>query len=147
MNLSQVVETSASATMPFSPVEGVAGIALLMVAADGCVSHEEVELLNASVFRMKLFDGFSNTTLKQLFNKMTQELKQQSCDDFLRNMVGAVPAEMAMSVFAIAADIAFSDGELSDEEQAILEFIYGLFEIPRDMALQILQVMEIKNQY
>lgn len=145
MTFPQAVE--ASQATPFSPVEGIAGIALLMVAADGSVSHEEIELLNASVFRMKLFEGFSNITLKQLFDKMTQELKQQSCDDFLRSMVNAIPPEMALSVFAIAADIAFADGAMSDEEQGILEFIYGLFEIPRDMALQILQVMEIKNKY
>lgn len=145
MTFPQAVE--ASQATPFSPVEGIAGIALLMVAADGSVSHEEIELLNASVFRMKLFEGFSNITLKQLFDKMTQELKQQSCDDFLRSMVNAIPPEMALSVFAIAADIAFADGAMSDEEQGILEFIYGLFEIHRDMALQILQVMEIKNKY
>lgn len=139
--------TTGTEVNTFSLVEGITGIALLMVAADGYVSDEEVELLNASLFRMKIFQGFSADNLQQLFDKVSHELKQQSCDDFLRAMISVIPAEMGMSVFAIAVDLAFADGEMSDEEQAILEFMYGLLEIPRDMALQILQVMEIKNKY
>ena len=131
----------------FSVVEGITGVALLMVAADGYVSDEEVELLNASLFRMKIFKGFSAEQLQQLFDKVSRELKQRSCDDFLQLMIHAIPSDMAMSVFAIAVDLAFADGEMCEEEQAILEFMYGLLEIPRDMALQILQVMEIKNKY
>ena len=131
----------------FSPVEGVTGVALLMIAADGHVSDVEIELLNASIFRMKLFKGLSAPQIKELFAKMSHELKQRSCDDFLRMMISAIPPEMGMSVFAIAVDLAFSDGDMCEEEQAILEFMYGLLEIPRDIALQILQVMEIKNKY
>lgn len=147
MNCPKTDAVSPSSTISFSPVEGLVGIALLIVTADGHVSPEEIELLNASLLRMKLFDGVSAEILKQLFDKMTQELRRQSCDDFLRSMVSSIPSEMSMSVFAIAVDLAFSDGEMCDEERAILEFMYGLLDIPRDIALQILQVMEIKNKY
>lgn len=137
--------TTSKATL--SPVEGITGIALLMVASDGYVSDEEIDLLHASLLRMKIFRGYSSDVLRRVFDKVGKELKRRAYDDYLRLMVSAVPFEMATAVFAIAVDLAFADGEVSPEEQAVLEFLYGILEIPQDTAVQIIQVMQMKNQY
>ena len=140
-----VLATSTSAAT-LNPAEAVAAIALVTVASDGPLSSEEVESLWATLSRMQLFRSYSSDVVVRMFNKLSGILNRQGIDTLLQLAKAGMPYEMGPTVFAIAADLALADGTVAPEEEALLEHLYQLLEVPAEVATQIIQVMMIKNR-
>lgn len=66
---------------------------------------------------------------------------------YLSLAASAIPQYMRPTVFAVAADLAYSDGDIADGEIAVLEAIYSFLDIPKETAVTIIQVMQIRHQY
>lgn len=58
----------------------------------------------------------------------------------------ALSQDMRETAFAIATDLVLSDRTVTPQEQAFLEDLYRILEIPSATAQQIVQVMTIKNR-
>ena len=140
-----VLATSTSAAT-LNPAEAVAAIALVTVASDGHLSSEEVESLWATLSRMQLFRSYSSDVVVRMFNKLSGILNRQGIDTLLQLAKAGMPYEMGPTVFAIAADLALADGTVAPEEEALLEHLYQLLEVPAEVATQFIQVMMIKNR-
>ena len=54
--------------------------------------------------------------------------------------------DLTETAFAIATDIVLADGEVTEEEQKLLNDLFQLLEIPEETAIKIIDVMLIKNQ-
>jgi Tellurite resistance protein TerB. len=57
-----------------------------------------------------------------------------------------LPDELKETVFAVTTDIALADGEVSEEEEELLNDLYGALGISEEVALNIIDVMLIKNK-
>lgn len=136
--------TTGSATL--NPAEAVAAITLVTVASDGHLSTEEINSVWTILSRMQMFRSYSTDVMGRMFNKLAGILNRQGIDVLLQLAKASLPYELGPTVFAIAADLALADGTVTSEEEELLEKLYQLLEVPHETAVQIIQVMAIKNK-
>jgi hypothetical protein len=133
-------------TAMLSPAEAFAGIALIAIAADGYLSEQEGQDMTLTLSRMHLFRSYSADVMHRMFDKLLALLKQQGPGDLLNLAKASLPQDLRETAFAIATDLILSDGTVTPQEQSFLDDLYRILEIPGDTALQIVQVMNIKNR-
>ncbi len=129
-----------------SPAESFAAVALVAIAADGYLSEQESRDMTIMLARMQLFASYSNDVMHRMFDKLLSMLKQQGPGDLIALAKSCLPQDLRETAFAIATDLVLSDGTVTSQEQAFLDDLYRILEIPGDTALQIVQVMTIKNR-
>ena len=98
-----------------SPAEAFAGVILVAAAADGYLANEEVQIVISSLYRMQLFQSYPSDHLSRMINRLMRIIETQSIDALLEIAVNSLPEYLHETAFAIATDIALSDGEVSDE--------------------------------
>jgi tellurite resistance protein len=128
------------------PVEAFAAIALVAVAVDGHLSEAEIRTISTTLSRMQLFRSYPNEVLGRMFEKLATIMQRQGTDTLLRAAISALPYELHETAFAVATDIVLADGEVTDEEETILNWLCGALSIPQNTALKIIEVMLIKNK-
>jgi len=60
--------------------------------------------------------------------------------------LATLPDELKETVFAVTTDMALADGEVSEEEEQLLNDLYSALGLSEDIALKIIDVMLIKNK-
>lgn len=126
--------------------EAVASVILVTIAADGNISDEEKEGFVAISNRMKILRDQSANEFNQMIRKLQSYLQKHGSKWLLEKAVVALPRELRDTVFALAADLVFADGSIEDEEKAIIESLQTALKVPDDLAVKILEVVQIKNR-
>jgi hypothetical protein len=129
-----------------TPAESFAAIALVAIAADGYLSDQEGRDMTVLLSRMQLFRSYSDDVLHRMFDKLLSLLKAEGPSVLVNVAKTYLPEGLRETVFAIATDLVLSDGTVTQQEQAFLDDLYRILEISGDTALQIVQVMTIKNR-
>jgi hypothetical protein len=144
-NVSEVDGGSANSRQ-MSAAEGLASIALVAIAADGYLSSQEGQDMTIMLSRLQLFSRYSEDGLNRLFDQLLETLKRQGPAVLVDQAKAVLPQPLRETAFAIATDLVFSDRTVTSQEQAFLDDLYRILEIPGDVALQIVQVMTIKHR-
>lgn len=126
--------------------EGMAGIALCAIAADGQITEEEAAGLGTTLSRMQLFGGMNNRQVNDIFNKLVKVVRNQGVDALLQMSTAALRAELKPTAFAVAADLIMSDGHVAGAEKTFLERIQKSLSVDDALALKIVEVIAIKNR-
>lgn len=129
-----------------TPAEAFAAVALVAIAADGYLSDQEGNDMTMLLSRMQLFRNYSNDVMHRMFDKLLAMLKQHGPGELINLAKNDLPQDLRETAFAIATDLVLSDGTVTSQEQAFLDDLYRILDIPGDTALQIVQVMTIKNR-
>jgi tellurite resistance protein len=129
-----------------APAEAFAAVALVAIAADGYLSDQEGRDMTMLLSRMQLFRNYSNDVMHRMFDKLLAMLKREGPGDLVNLAKACLPLDLRETAFAVATDLVLSDGTVTAQEQAFLDDLYRILEIPGDTALQIVQVMTIKNR-
>ncbi|MBD2670085.1 tellurite resistance TerB family protein [Arthrospira platensis FACHB-439] len=138
--------TDSNATIKLSPPEAFAAIALIAIAADGLVLPSESQILNSSLSRMQLFSDYSQTQKREMLDRLLTEIKTHGYNTLLKSAIAVLPKELRETAFAIATDITLADGEITKEEEDLLNDLYSYLDLSEEMATKIIDVMMIKNQ-
>ena len=125
--------------------EGMAGIALCAIAADGMVTEEEAAGLGTTLSRMKLYQGMSSRDINKMFEKVLKIARSQGVDVLMNQSAEAIKPNLHPTAFAIATDLMFADGDVAPEERRYLEKIQKNLGVNDDLALKIVEVMQVKN--
>lgn len=137
---------SSMGSAAMGPAEALASIALVAIAADGYLAEREGQDMTMLLSRMALFSSYSSEALQRLFNALLIRLKQEGPGTLVNQAKGVLPLDLRETAFAIATDLVLSDRTVTPQEQAFLEDLCVILEIPKAMAQQIVQVMTIKNR-
>jgi tellurite resistance protein len=129
-----------------TPAEAFAAVALVAIAADGYLSDQEGRDMTMTLARMQLFRSYSNDVMHRMLDKLLAMLKREGPGALVNVAKACLPQDLRETAFAIATDLVLSDGTVTSQEQAFLDDLYRILEIPGDTALQIVQVMTIKNR-
>jgi len=135
-----------TSSKPLTKAEAFAGILLGAVACDGHYSDEEVQTLFTTLGRMKLYENWSGDKYSSMMNRLQSGLKKAGPDKFLAQVTQALPDDLRETAFANACDIVLADGVVEDEEKDFLDKLQKALDITGDTALDIVQVMIIKNR-
>lgn len=141
----QAFRVKASSKVAMNSAEAFAAICLVAISADGYLSESEEVEMKMRLSRMQLF---SDTTdrLDQIKDYLVDRLKSHGPNKMIASAKASLPPHLAPTAFAIAVDLVFADGTVSIEEQAFVDDLRRILEIPDDMALKIVEVMTIKNR-
>ncbi|MGF1571038.1 MAG: tellurite resistance TerB family protein [Nodosilinea sp.] len=131
---------------PMGPAEAFASIALVAIAADGYLSNQEGEDMTMMLSRMQLFSAYPGDTMHRMLDTLLTRLKQQGPGLLIDQAKAALPQDLRETVFAVATDLVLSDHTVTPQEQAFLDDLYRILEIPSETALKIVQVITIKNR-
>lgn len=126
--------------------EALASIALVAIAADGYLADQEGEDMTMLLSRMALFSNYSKDAVHHLFDMLLTRLKTEGPGVMVDQAKAILTQDLRETAFAVATDLVLSDRTVTPQEQAFLEDLYRILEIPGPLAQQIVQVMTIKNR-
>lgn len=137
---------SAKSEITLGPAESFAAIMLVVVAADGYLADAETDLLFTVLGRMQLFRSYPSEVVRRMFDKLCGILKKQGNEALLGAAFKSLPHELYETTFAIATDLVLSDGEVTEEEEQLLNSLCNALDIPDETVNEIIRVMLIKNK-
>lgn len=126
--------------------EAFAAVSLAAIAADGEITADEARGLITSLLRMKLFSNYNDKNMSAMFNKLSGIIKREGVEALVTSSKEALPADLRETAFAVAADLTLADGLLAKGEKDILTKIQESLGVPEDKAVNIIEVMLIKNR-
>ena len=129
-----------------SPAESFAGVMLATIAADGYLAREEISSLVTTLHQMKLFQSYPSESISRMIDKLMKMMQVQSVDRLLNISIKCLPEYLHETVFAVSTDLILSDGEVSEEEEAVLSKLCSSLSISKDKVSKIIEVMIIKNK-
>ncbi len=146
MGLFDRVKGAKDAETKLNKEESFAGVALTAVAADGVITQEEANGLIVSLIRMKTFAGYNDKMFINMLNKLINIIQKQGLDALVTMSKEGLDPAMRETAFAVACDLALADGELAAQEKDILTKLQVGLGLPEDKAVNIIEVMLIKNK-
>ncbi|WP_293167026.1 tellurite resistance TerB family protein [Okeania sp. SIO2C9] len=116
------------------------------MAADGYAADAERLAVGTALSRMQLFRSYPGDVMKKMFDQLLNLLQRQGVDTLLNTAIASIPHDLKETAFAMATDIALADGEVTEEEEALLNQLYSALGISEEIAIKIIDVMIIKNK-
>lgn len=142
----KIAQTRQHSEVTLGPAEAFAAIALIAVAADGYINENESQVLSMTLSRMQLFRSYPNDVMKKMLDRLLMLLQRQGVQVLFNAALATLPDELKETVFAVTTDIALADGEVSQEEEQLLNDLYIALGISEEIAIKIIDVMLIKNK-
>jgi hypothetical protein len=146
MGLFDQTATNQPLEITLTPGQAFASICLIAVAADGVITGNESQAIITIFSRMNLFSDISGNNMRDMIDMLLNILKAGNAKALFDKAVVALPADLKETVFAITTDLVLADGELSEEEETLLDELYNALSIPEALADKIIDVMLIKNK-
>ncbi|MBD2180285.1 MULTISPECIES: tellurite resistance TerB family protein [Oscillatoriophycideae] len=128
------------------PAEAFAAIALIAVAADGYVTDSEAQAISTILSRMQLFRSYPGDVMRKMIDRLLGILQREGPETLFNAAMSTLPDELKDTAFAVATDIVLADGEVTEEEEKLLNDLYRALEITEETAVKIIDVMLIKNK-
>ncbi|MGB3295115.1 MAG: tellurite resistance TerB family protein [Phormidesmis sp.] len=141
----QTFKVEAESKVAMNSAEAFAAICLVAISADGYLSDSEEAEMKMRLSRMHLFSDATDR-LDRMKDYLVDRLKKYGPKEMITSAKASLPPQLAPTAFAIAVDLVFADGSVSVEEQAFIDDLRCILEIPDEMALKIVEVMTIKNK-
>ncbi|MEM9538883.1 MAG: tellurite resistance TerB family protein [Cyanobacteria bacterium P01_E01_bin.42] len=135
-----------SGQITLGPADAFAAIMLLVVAADGYLADDEVRLLNTVLGRMRLFRSYSVDVMRKMFDTLGGTLRREGGAALFEAALATLPHDLYDTTFAVATDLVLADGNVSKEEEDLLNSLCRALNIPQEQVSKIVEVMTIKNK-
>ena len=142
----KVSHTRQQTEVTLGPAEAFAAIALIAVAADGYINDSESKAISMTLARMQLFRSYPDDVMRKMLDRLLMILQRQGAEVLFNAALATLPDELKETVFAVTTDIALADGEISKEEEHLLNDLYSALDLSEEIALKIIDVMLIKNK-
>lgn len=128
-----------------SPEEAFAAILVTTMASDGHLSHDEIQAVGATLNRLKLFREMRGSQIERLIERVFALLDELGGPELVEQACTALPEELRMPTFINAVDLVFADGEVGDEEEAVIEDLVTHLNLDAGSVAAIVDVMRLKN--
>lgn len=141
-----VLGTESQAQELLTPAEAVAAITLATTATDGYISEEEVNHISSTLSRMKLFRNYPHETMNRLFDKILGILRRGGMNTLFNTAKESLSPELREAAFAVTTELVVTNSPVTEDEISFLTDLYQALGVSSDIAIQIVQVMLIKNR-
>ncbi len=138
--------TESQAQAALNSAEAFAVIILTATASDGYLSVEQANSITSVLSRMKLFKSYHHEMMNRLFDKILGILQGDGFNTLFNAAKDSLSQELREAAFAVATDLVLADGIVAEEEKNFLNDLYQALGVSSEIALQIVQVILIKNQ-
>jgi len=135
-----------SSSDTFEKQEAFLAIALATSAADGNIDESEAKGIFAYLLQMKMFDGYSEKQVQNMFKKLVTVLQNEGIGGLVAIAKSSLPQELHETAFLCAVDVALADGVVEDSEKELLEELQQILGVSDEVGAKIFEVMQIKNR-
>ena len=90
--------------------------------------------------------NLNSNQFKSMNDKIFKVLDKEGIQKLIDLGVAGLPSELALSTFAVCTDLVYSDGTVDKDEQLFLENLMGKLNLDTSKAMQIVEVISIKNK-
>ena len=126
--------------------EAFGAIALLAITSDAVLSEPQAGRICSVLSQTRLFSRYSQDFINRLLEKNLTILRRDGFNTLFNAAKESLSPELREAAFAVAADLVMTESTVTEEERIFLNDLYHALDIPRDIAIQILHVLMIKNQ-
>ena len=141
-----VLGTESQTQAALNPAEAFAVIILTATASDGYLSIEQANSITCVLSRMKLFQSYPHEMINRLFDVILGILQGDGFNALFNAAKDSLSQDLRESAFAVAADLILAEGILAEEEKNFLNDLYQSLGVSSEIAIQIMQVILIKNR-
>lgn len=97
---------------------------VLVSAADSDMTDPELHTIGDTVKHLPIFSDFDENMLAETAQACAEQLAADNgLDQVIDQIADALPAKLCETAYALACDVAASDGAVSQEELRFLEFL------------------------
>ncbi|MFN6515843.1 MAG: tellurite resistance TerB family protein [Nostoc sp. CreGUA01] len=147
MGLLDAALVTESQTQPvLNSAEAFAVIVLMATAPDGYLSVEQANYIIYVLSRTKLFKSYPHEMMKILFDKILSIFQGDHFNTLFNAAKDCLSPDLRESAFAVATDLVLAEGMVAEEEKSFLDDLYQALGVSREIAIQIMQVILIKNR-
>jgi hypothetical protein len=132
--------------IPLTIPEAIAAVMVASISADGVRSGEELARLSNGLSTSRLFRQADSERDPTVAARAATLLEQYGREAMLAACVRTIPPDLRTTAFAIAADLVFADGRIDEREKAYVDELQRVLGVDDAIALQIVEVMAIKNR-
>jgi tellurite resistance protein len=93
-----------------------------------------------------MFRSYPADVMRKMFDRLLNLLQRQGANTLLALAIASLPHELQETAFAVATDIVLADGDVTQEEEDLLNQLYRALNISEEIAVKIIDVMMIKNR-
>ncbi|MCC5668465.1 tellurite resistance TerB family protein [Nostoc sp. CHAB 5784] len=144
--LDAVLGTESQTQTALNPAEAFAVIVLAATASDGYLSVEQANSITFVLSRMKLFKSYPHEMMNKLFEKILGILEGDGFNTLFNAAKDSLSQDLREAAFAVATDLVLAEGIVTEEEKNFLNDLYQALGVSSEIAIQIVQVILIKNR-
>jgi tellurite resistance protein len=144
--LDTVLGTENQTQAALNPAEGFAVIVLMAAASDGHLSVEQANSITFVLSRMNLFKGYPHEMIDRLLDKILSIIQGDGFNTLFNAAKDSLSQDLREAAFAVATDFVLAKGIITEEENNFLNDLYQALSVSSEKAIQIMQVILIKNQ-
>ncbi|MEH2442279.1 tellurite resistance TerB family protein [Nostoc sp.] len=144
--LDAVLGTENQNQAALNPAEAFAVIVLMATASDGYLSVEQANSITFVLSRMKLFKSYPHEMMDRLFHKILAILQGDGFNALFDAAKDSLSQDLREAAFAVATDFVLAEGIVAEEEKNFLNDLYQALDVSSERAMQIVQVILIKNR-
>ncbi|MEH1806586.1 tellurite resistance TerB family protein [Nostoc sp.] len=141
-----VLGTESQTQASLNPAEAFAVIILTATASDGYLSVEQANSIISVLSRLKLFKSYPNEMMNRLFDKILGILQGDDFNALFNAAKDSLSQDLREAAFAVATDLVLAEGIIPDEEKNFLNDLYQALGVSSEIAIQIVEVILIKNR-
>ena len=147
MGLFDVVLGSESQTQTaLNPEEAFAVIILMATASDGYLSVEQANSIISVLSRLELFKSYTHEMMNRLFEKILGILQGEGFNALFNAAKDSLSQDLREAAFAVATDLVLAEGIVDQEDKNFLNDLCQALGVSREIAIQIVEVILIKNR-
>ena len=141
-----VLGTESQTQTALNSEEAFAVIVLVATASDGYLSVEQANSITFVLSRMKLFKSYPHEMMNKLFEKILGILEGDGFNTLFNAAKDSLSQDLREAAFAVASDLVLAEGIVAEEEKNFLNDLYQALGVSSEIAVQIVQVILIKNR-
>jgi tellurite resistance protein len=141
-----VLGTESQTQSALNPAEAFTVIILTATASDGYLSVEQANSIISVLSRMKLFKSYPHEMINRLFDNILGILQGDGFNALFNAAKDSLSQDLREAAFAVATDLVLAEGIIPEEEKNFLNDLYQALGVSSEIAIQIVQVILIKNR-
>jgi uncharacterized tellurite resistance protein B-like protein len=126
--------------------EAAAVVLVGAVTCDGAMAAEEGMRLNSLLSSMRLYREVAPQHVEHIVRKAVELVGRQGAEGVLPWCAAAIPPELQASVFALAVELVFVDGRVSEREKRFVDALQAALHIDDETAMKIVEVLLIRGR-
>ncbi|MEM6680052.1 MAG: tellurite resistance TerB family protein [Pseudomonadota bacterium] len=107
-----------------APQDALIAVMIAVAAADEKITDSELDWISGTVNQLPVFENFDNDRIRNVSALVADLLEEEDGLDALIGLVeDALPDHLRETAYALACDVAASDGAVDETEMKLLEML------------------------